>query len=120
VYVCHTQATDAANAAYLSEKSELCKAAGVSEADVLLFEPETNTTRPAYAVWVDKKNKRIVWGFRGTTDLNVSDSSSTDSSSSSSRAGSSSSNTKALLQQCWARQRLVPQRQPHVHAWFSC
>jgi hypothetical protein len=39
---------------------------------VLIFEPQTTTTRPAYAVWVDKENKRIIWGFRGTTDLNVS------------------------------------------------
>lgn len=69
------QATDAANAAYLPTKAELCKAAGVTEADVLLFEPDTNTTRPAHAVWVDQKNWRIVWGFRGTTDLNVSSSS---------------------------------------------
>lgn len=73
------QATDAANAAYLPKKAELCKAAGVTEADVLLFEPDTNTTRPAYAVWVDEKNRRVVWGFRGTTDLNVSRSSSAGS-----------------------------------------
>lgn len=66
------QATDAANAAYCPVKSELCAAAGVKEADVLIFEPQTTTTRPAYAVWVDKENKRIIWGFRGTTDLNVS------------------------------------------------
>jgi hypothetical protein len=58
------QATDAAIAAYISDKAELCSAAGVTEADLLLYEPETNTTRPAYAVWVDKHNKRIVWGFR--------------------------------------------------------
>jgi hypothetical protein len=53
-------------------KEELCAAAGISPEDVLLFEPQTTTTRPAYAVWVDKQHKRIVWGFRGTTDLNVS------------------------------------------------
>jgi hypothetical protein len=66
------QATDAANAAYCPVKAELCAAAGVQESDVLIFEPQTTTTRPAYAVWVDKENKRIIWGFRGTTDLNVS------------------------------------------------
>jgi hypothetical protein len=58
------QATDAANAAYCGEKAELCKAAGIQPEDVLLFEPETTTTRPAYAVWVDKEHKRIIWGFR--------------------------------------------------------
>lgn len=68
------QATDAANAAYCPIKAELCAAAGIKETDVLLFEPQTTTTRPAYAVWVDDKNQRIVWGFRGTTDLNVSSS----------------------------------------------
>lgn len=43
----------------------------MSESDVLLFEPNTTTARPAYAVWVDKAHKRVVFGFRGTTDLNV-------------------------------------------------
>jgi hypothetical protein len=58
------QATDAANAAYCGVKADLCKAAGITEAELLLFEPETTTTRPAYAVWVDKEHKRIIWGFR--------------------------------------------------------
>jgi hypothetical protein len=66
------QATDAAAAAYCPSRKELCEAAGISDVDLLLLEPETTTTRPAYAVWVDAPNKRIVWGFRGTTDLNVS------------------------------------------------
>ncbi|KAF8068165.1 unsaturated glucuronyl hydrolase [Scenedesmus sp. PABB004] len=64
------QATDAATKAYIPVKSELCEALGVGEEDVLLFEPETTTTRPAYALWVDAKRKALVWGFRGTTDLN--------------------------------------------------
>jgi len=58
------QATDAANAAYCPDKAELCKLAGIEPEDLLVFEPQTTTTRPAYAVWVDSKNKRIVWGFR--------------------------------------------------------
>lgn len=44
----------------------------MKESDILLFEPQTTTTRPAYAVWVDEDNTRLIWGFRGTTDLNVS------------------------------------------------
>jgi hypothetical protein len=64
------QATDAAAAAYCPNRKELCAAAGIADADLLLLEPETTTTRPAYAVWVDAPNMRIVWGFRGTTDLN--------------------------------------------------
>jgi hypothetical protein len=66
------QATDAAAAAYCPSRKELCAAAGIADADLLLLEPDTTTTRPAYAVWVDAPNKRLVWGFRGTTDLNVS------------------------------------------------
>uniref|UniRef100_A0A383WJQ1 Fungal lipase-type domain-containing protein n=1 Tax=Tetradesmus obliquus TaxID=3088 RepID=A0A383WJQ1_TETOB len=64
------QATDAAAAAYCPSRKELCEAAGITDADLLLLEPQTTTTRPAYAVWVDAPNKRLVWGFRGTTDLN--------------------------------------------------
>jgi hypothetical protein len=66
------QATDAAAAAYCPSRKELCEAAGISDAELLLLEPQTTTTRPAYAVWLDAANKRLVWGFRGTTDLNVS------------------------------------------------
>eukprot|EP00882_Tetradesmus_deserticola_P016094 GHRQ01017169.1.p1 GENE.GHRQ01017169.1~~GHRQ01017169.1.p1 ORF type:complete len:457 (+),score=187.64 GHRQ01017169.1:227-1597(+) len=64
------QATDAAAAAYCPTRKELCAAAGISDADLLLLEPVTTTTRPAYAVWVDAPRQRLVWGFRGTTDLN--------------------------------------------------
>lgn len=65
------QATDAAAAAYCPVKKELCAAAGIQESDLLIFEPETTTTRPAYALWVDAPRKRLIWAFRGTTDLNV-------------------------------------------------
>lgn len=61
---CIAQATDAANAAYIPDKKELCAAAGITPQQLLVFEPQTNTTRPAYAVWVDEKHKRIIWGFR--------------------------------------------------------
>eukprot|EP00878_Enallax_costatus_P025754 GHUV01027581.1.p1 GENE.GHUV01027581.1~~GHUV01027581.1.p1 ORF type:complete len:197 (+),score=43.74 GHUV01027581.1:245-835(+) len=65
------KATNAAAAAYCPTKAELCAAAGIAESDILLFEPQTTTTRPAYALWVDRENSRLIWGFRGTTDLNV-------------------------------------------------
>ncbi|KAF6264216.1 Alpha/Beta hydrolase protein [Scenedesmus sp. NREL 46B-D3] len=64
------QATDAAAAAYCPTRQELCDAAGIDDHHLLLLEPVATTTRPAYALWVDAPNKRLVWGFRGTTDLN--------------------------------------------------
>ncbi len=66
-----TQATNAAAAAYCPDSDELCAAAGVAKDDLLLHEPETTTTRPAYALWRDAREQRLVWAFRGTTDLNV-------------------------------------------------
>jgi hypothetical protein len=70
--LCVLQAATAAAAAYCPTRESLCAAAGISDADLLLFVPETSSTRPAYAVWEDKEHKRLIWGFRGTTDLNVS------------------------------------------------
>eukprot|EP00775_Hariotina_reticulata_P006650 gene6650-6875_t len=66
------QAATAAAAAYCPTRDSLCAAAGISNEDLLLFVPETTPTRPAYAVWQDEEHHRLIWGFRGTTDLNVS------------------------------------------------
>ena len=40
--------------------------------DVLIFRPDADTNRPAYAVVLDHSKKKVVWGFRGTTNLEVS------------------------------------------------
>ena len=39
--------------------------------DVLVFRPDADTNRPAYAVVLDHTRKLVVWGFRGTTNLEV-------------------------------------------------
>jgi hypothetical protein len=70
--VLRQQATDCANAAYMPTRQELCKAAGIADSELLVFEPQTTPARPAYAVWLDSAHKTVVFGFRGTTDLNVS------------------------------------------------
>lgn len=64
------ECTDAATAAYCPQREELVQTAGIADADLLVFEPQTNTTRPAFAIWDDAAKKQLVWAFRGTTDLN--------------------------------------------------
>lgn len=39
---------------------------------MLIFQPDADTRRPAYAVCIDDRMRLVVWGFRGTTDLEVS------------------------------------------------
>jgi hypothetical protein len=56
---------------YCPTKEELMEASGVLEQNIVLMDPSTEPNRPAYAVIVDHEKKRVVWGFRGTTDLHV-------------------------------------------------
>lgn len=62
--------TDIAVINYSPTKEALSKALGVAEDDVVISEPKAVAKRPAYSVVVDRPNKAVVWGFRGTTDLN--------------------------------------------------
>lgn len=50
---------------------ELSKASGVPLEDIPIMVPDAETNRPAYAVAIDHSHKTVVWGFRGTTDLEV-------------------------------------------------
>ena len=52
-------------AAYCPTKPEMAALAACREEDILTFEPDTNPTRPAYAIGVDHTAKRVVMTFRG-------------------------------------------------------
>ena len=57
---------------YSPSKEELIEASGFPEEDIIMMDPTTEPNRPAYTFAFDHKHKRVLWGFRGTTDLHVS------------------------------------------------
>lgn len=65
------RAAVAATMAYSPDLATLERRGGVPPGDVLLFDPTTTPRRPAHVLLRDRHVPgRLVWSFRGTTDLN--------------------------------------------------